>query len=164
MALRQDGTTGNDKLYGAASGSDGSTVLGGVTEGAWTGAHAGGLEDFCAVKLDADGGEVWRWQVRWRGMFLRLDQSSAFPFANRGRGMVQLWNNAGKRVGAVLACYRSKVLVGCSVLCHRLINADCFHPRPCHNRKKICGMLFHGCTRTYLSLSVTRFGLVLCLC
>eukprot|EP00904_Undaria_pinnatifida_P006344 jgi/Undpi1/283/HiC_scaffold_1.g00279.m1 len=58
----QNGTTGNDELYGAANGRDGSIVLAGVTEGAWKGAHAGGLRDFCAVKLDADGGEVWRWQ------------------------------------------------------------------------------------------------------
>ena len=88
MAFRQNGTTGNDEIYGAANGRDGSIVLAGVTEGAWRGAHAGGLRDFCAVKLDADGGEVWRWQVRWRRVCLRVDRNNATPITSREGGRV----------------------------------------------------------------------------
>lgn len=42
---------------------DGSAVLSGRCEGYWNTASAGAL-DFAAVKLDADGNELWRWQVR----------------------------------------------------------------------------------------------------
>lgn len=42
---------------------NGSVVMAGYTSGDWDGeVHAGG-DDFAAVKLDADGNEVWRWQV-----------------------------------------------------------------------------------------------------
>ena len=41
---------------------DGSVVVGGYTEGDWSGANAG-YTDFIAVKLDAAGEEVWVWQV-----------------------------------------------------------------------------------------------------
>ena len=64
VAVRQNGTSGIDTFYGAADGQDGSIVLAGVTEGSWQGAHLGGTNDFAAVKLDADGVEVWRWQVK----------------------------------------------------------------------------------------------------
>ena len=63
VVVRQDGTSATDTFYGAAGGQDGSVVLAGVTEGSWQGAHAGGANDFAAVKLDADG-EIWRWQVK----------------------------------------------------------------------------------------------------
>lgn len=43
-------------------------MLAGVTGGEWGGAdsYVGGYYDFAAVKLDANGDEVWRWQV-WLG-------------------------------------------------------------------------------------------------
>lgn len=50
-------------FYGAAMGEDGSVVLAGSTEGSWDGERAGDVSDFAAVKLNADGEEVWRWQV-----------------------------------------------------------------------------------------------------
>lgn len=45
---------------------DGSVMLAGITGGTWGGAYSnvGGEYDFAAVKLDANGDEVWRWQVR----------------------------------------------------------------------------------------------------
>ena len=43
--------------------ADGSVVLGGSTEGDWNTTNKG-LKDFAAVKLDIDGVEEWRYQVR----------------------------------------------------------------------------------------------------
>ena len=42
--------------------ADDTIVLGGSTAGNWIGTSAGGY-DFDAVALDADGEEIWRWQV-----------------------------------------------------------------------------------------------------
>lgn len=44
--------------------NDGCFVLAGHTEGVFSGEASAGGEDFAAVKLDAEGQEVWRWQVR----------------------------------------------------------------------------------------------------
>lgn len=41
-------------------------MLAGETYGNWGGDNAGAA-DFAAVKLDSDGVEVWRYQVRWDG-------------------------------------------------------------------------------------------------
>ena len=41
-------------------------ILAGRTEGDWDGTSAGDL-DFCAIKLAADGTELWRWQVTEAG-------------------------------------------------------------------------------------------------
>lgn len=46
-----------------AIGEDGSVVLAGKTSGHWAGEADGMTFDFAAVKLDADGREMWRWQV-----------------------------------------------------------------------------------------------------
>ena len=62
LLVPQGGTTEDDIIRGVASGSDGSVVLAGYTKGAWIGANDGSY-DFAAVKLDAEGTEVWRWQV-----------------------------------------------------------------------------------------------------
>ena len=43
---------------------DGSVVLAGASSGNWSGLNRGG-QDFAAVKIDSDGNEIWRWQVRW---------------------------------------------------------------------------------------------------
>lgn len=48
-------------------GDDDSVVLAGHTEGEWSTTSAGYF-DFAAVKVDADGEEVWRWQVSARGV------------------------------------------------------------------------------------------------
>ena len=38
-------------------------MLAGLANGSWGGDYAGGTFDFAAVKLDASGDEVWKWQV-----------------------------------------------------------------------------------------------------
>lgn len=42
---------------------DGAFVMVGQCEGDWSGESSGAL-DFAVIKLDADGDELWRWQVR----------------------------------------------------------------------------------------------------
>lgn len=59
----QDGTIASDELKAAAATGDGSVVLAGYTCGEWSGDLTGEECDFAAVKLDANGTEVWRWQV-----------------------------------------------------------------------------------------------------
>lgn len=71
----QGGTTEGDGLledniYAAAAGEAGSVVLAGSTNGQWGGPNAGG-SDFAAVKLNAAGVEIGRWQVR---LSIRLPQ------------------------------------------------------------------------------------------
>ena len=44
--------------------ADGTIVLGGITDGDWSGANTGGF-DIGLVALDADGEEIWRWQVTY---------------------------------------------------------------------------------------------------
>lgn len=60
---RQDGTTSDDVIYDVAIGIDGSVFLAGDTGGGWSVANAA-LTDFVVVKLDAEGNELWRRQVR----------------------------------------------------------------------------------------------------
>lgn len=43
--------------------TDGSVMLAGHTDGIWN-AESTGEVDFAAVKLDAEGEVVWKWQVR----------------------------------------------------------------------------------------------------
>lgn len=59
----QDGTSGNDRFYGAAEASDGSIVMAGETEGDWAEENPYDVV-LAAVKLAANGTELWRWQVR----------------------------------------------------------------------------------------------------
>lgn len=61
----QDGTSAADKLFGAAILDDDSVVVTGYSEGDWAETNAGG-SDFCAARLDANGSEMWRWQVSER--------------------------------------------------------------------------------------------------
>lgn len=60
--LEQNGTPNADAWYAVISSTDGSTVLAGFTEGNWEG-ETNGNRDFAAVSLDADGKEMWRYQV-----------------------------------------------------------------------------------------------------
>lgn len=60
--LPQGGTDYEDDFEGAAVGQDGGIVLAGHTTGNWSGESEGGV-DFAAVKLDADGNVLWKWQV-----------------------------------------------------------------------------------------------------
>ena len=55
---------------GITMAGDGSMVVVGRTDGDWDGVNAGstddviGTDDCIAVRLDADGEEIWRYQVR----------------------------------------------------------------------------------------------------
>ena len=62
----QNGTSGTDSLQTSTARADGTVVLGGYTQGAWSGSVEGGV-DFAIVVLDADGEEIWRWQVTCMG-------------------------------------------------------------------------------------------------
>ena len=62
LSLPQDGTSEDDVIKGVPPGGDGSVILAGHTKGAWNGPNDGS-NDFAAVKLDANGTVVWRWQV-----------------------------------------------------------------------------------------------------
>lgn len=59
---RQDGTEEFDSISAAVVGDDASILLAGYSSGNWSG-NARGQADFVAVNLDADGNELWRWQV-----------------------------------------------------------------------------------------------------
>lgn len=72
LLFLKDGTGGTDEIFAAAIGDDGSVVLVGNAGGEWSGIDAGGGADFAAVKLDADGTELWRWQVRRHMFFSKL--------------------------------------------------------------------------------------------
>lgn len=50
---QQIGTTGDDQFFAAAIGEDNSNVLAGQVD-----------LDFAVIKLDADGNELWQFQVR----------------------------------------------------------------------------------------------------
>lgn len=50
-------------MTAAAVAQDGSIILAGSTAGDWNGSIVG-TRDFAAVRLDVDGTELWRWQVR----------------------------------------------------------------------------------------------------
>lgn len=61
----QDGPRGEaNYMMSVSTTEDGSFVLAGHAEGVWSGDSSAGGLDFVAVKLDADGQEVWRWQVK----------------------------------------------------------------------------------------------------
>ncbi|CAM9112514.1 unnamed protein product [Ectocarpus sp. 4 AP-2014] len=57
----QDGSSGADTLKSVAAAEDDTIVLAGYTEGSLGGDNAGET-DCVVVKLDADGGVLWRWQ------------------------------------------------------------------------------------------------------
>lgn len=59
----QDGSAGYDHCKGAVvDNNDGSVILAGWSQGDWSEqGHQGGYSDFVAVKLDADGEEIWRY-------------------------------------------------------------------------------------------------------
>lgn len=67
----QNGTNDNDFVTAACAGEDGSFVLAGVSTGDWSGLNVGS-NDFTAIKVDSEGGEIWRWQVWWAARAARL--------------------------------------------------------------------------------------------
>ncbi|CAM9400145.1 unnamed protein product, partial [Sphacelaria rigidula] len=62
LATKQEGTSGEDNLYGTTAAEDGSVVVTGRTAGDWDADSAGDF-DFIAAKFDAGGNVQWRWQV-----------------------------------------------------------------------------------------------------
>lgn len=93
----QDGTAEDDKVFAATMGSDGSIVLAGETNGNWDGTSNGKM-DFAAIKLDADGLEIWRWQVK------QCIPVNTVPIAvaNTSQGLIRRYNRSCNRtsVGA----------------------------------------------------------------
>ena len=63
MLLPKEGSAEEDSFWGAVAGDNASVILVGLTHGNWSGTNHGG-GDFAAVKLDADGSVLWRWQVQ----------------------------------------------------------------------------------------------------
>lgn len=60
----QDGTEEEDGLLAITAGENGSIILAGQTRGTWQGDVSESDDlDFAAVKLKADGTELWRYQV-----------------------------------------------------------------------------------------------------
>lgn len=76
LFLRQDGTVGHDLANAVAMAEDGSVVIAGHSRGDLLGLGTVENSDsttlspqwlgggFAAIKLDSDGTEMWRWQVR----------------------------------------------------------------------------------------------------
>lgn len=62
FAYDQDGTSGEDVFRGIPMAENGSVIAVGQTGGDWDGVNAGS-DDFVALRLDADGEEIWRYQV-----------------------------------------------------------------------------------------------------
>lgn len=62
----QEGATGDESFLAAAATDDGGVVVAGYSNGTIDGVVSEGSSDFLAVKLDADGVEEWRWQVKIR--------------------------------------------------------------------------------------------------
>ena len=59
----QDGTEDFDRVLAAVvDDGDDSVVLTGYSSGDWSGTSSA-WDDCVAVKLDANGNELWRWQV-----------------------------------------------------------------------------------------------------
>lgn len=75
ISFAQDGTGGSDAATDVTMADDGSVVLVARSSGDFTSVDATGSSfysyysatieyNFIAVKLDSEGAEVWRWQVR----------------------------------------------------------------------------------------------------
>lgn len=63
----QEGNGALNRFNDGIMDEDGSVILGGVTEGNWADTNPdfdSSGDDFAAIKLDADGAVIWRWQVR----------------------------------------------------------------------------------------------------
>ena len=60
----QNGTANFDKVCAAVVTADGNIVLSGYTDGDFDGTQIGSY-DAAAVKLDTDGQELWRYQVKF---------------------------------------------------------------------------------------------------
>lgn len=60
----QDGTERQDHLTSVIAGDNGSVIMSGHTRGVFQGKMNAGHEDAVAIKLDRNGAELWRWQVR----------------------------------------------------------------------------------------------------
>lgn len=62
LSSQNSSDDGADYLYGASAGMNDTVVLAGFTEGDFSAQNLGGA-DFAAVKLDADGQQLWSWQA-----------------------------------------------------------------------------------------------------
>lgn len=67
VCFGQGGTVEKDWANAVAVSEDGSVVIAGISHGdfAWLDKSSHRLGgDFLAIKLDSEGAEMWRWQVR----------------------------------------------------------------------------------------------------
>lgn len=62
--MSQDEQNVFGRLNAVSMADSGSSVLAGCTSGGRDGENGLGGDDFAVVKLDANGNELWRWQVR----------------------------------------------------------------------------------------------------
>lgn len=60
----QDGTNGDETFEAATVSTDSTVVLAGFSSGSWSIVNQGS-NNFAAVKLAADGSEMWKWQVKY---------------------------------------------------------------------------------------------------
>lgn len=72
----QEGSSENDHIFTASGTADGNVVLAGETAGNFA-RRAAGYQEAAAVKLDANGTVLWRWQVKTRKIYLAGVLSSA---------------------------------------------------------------------------------------
>ena len=84
--FEQNGTGEEDLFHAATSSDSDSVVLAGYTFGNWDDEAKGG--DFAAVKLDSQGTELWRWQVREPSLSSRLTVSYPSGTTQKMRDMV----------------------------------------------------------------------------
>lgn len=122
----QDGTAGVDNATDLALVEDGSAVLSGSTTGDWNVTNLGGT-DFAALKLDADGELLWKWQV-------------TTMYSVRIRVLFRVWSVSSVRVLCVV--WRT---------CGLEIS---FFGWPCTNREEKKNGTNHSCRQCLLLTSV----------
>lgn len=114
----QNGTTAWDEASALAVGTDGSIFLGGGTYGDWNAVIAGDA-DFAAIKLDADGAQVWKWQVMDQQSFsalrIKILTCAAASFDGRWCLWMALTSRSGFRFQQCgLECCNNPMFHGCS--------------------------------------------------
>lgn len=65
--ILQEGSSSSEDILSLVMAKDGSVILTGGTYGYFTMTSGTYTPDAVAVKLDADGNEIWRWQVKRDG-------------------------------------------------------------------------------------------------
>lgn len=96
---RQDGASeDHDFARGVSAAADGSFFIADFTYGSW-GATNVGRSDFCALKIDSEGEELWVWQVGKLAVNL---QYGSIPHAPNCGSSWRSWLSFGRFVGCNL--------------------------------------------------------------